>query len=352
MTQTKAESSIIDKKGGILAARVNFDVKTHMPDASDFQVYVNVKSMQRMLEYVKLCSLEIGWLCAVRRISPFQFVIYDTFLFEQEVHSTTTEISPEALAEVGSRLLTNASPEDIQKANDIRGWGHSHVNMDVMPSGQDNQMLKELIDDAKDYFVRLIMNKQGKLKIDIIFNEPRVLVTDVPWQVLIPELDEETATAVENEVREKVKRKYSTGWSGNRSSSGNGSNSSTFHAGGSYRHPMTDEEWDDDDDEEVFRRGWVNQAEKDDEDDDSFNRHEMTPDIRQSIESVESYPEGKLYVDNADQYNKLIEALGMEATNIKVDPGVEDIQSIQEGNDDGQEEEVDSGVEVEVDGNK
>ena len=69
------------------------------------KVYIDIKAMNKMKEYVRQSSLEIGWLGTARRFSN-QIFIDDVFLFKQEVHSTTTEITTEGLNEFAMELLS------------------------------------------------------------------------------------------------------------------------------------------------------------------------------------------------------------------------------------------------------
>ena len=66
-------------------------IKGFMP-----KVYINNNAMNKMQEYIRQCDNEIGWLGCAEKIDG-AYHITDVFLFEQEVHSTTTEITTEGL---------------------------------------------------------------------------------------------------------------------------------------------------------------------------------------------------------------------------------------------------------------
>ena len=68
---------------------------------------------------------EVGWLGLVSR-DPEEntFIVYKILpLPKQEVHATTTEMTPEGLAELMMELIDSGELTATQ-ANDIRFWGH------------------------------------------------------------------------------------------------------------------------------------------------------------------------------------------------------------------------------------
>ena len=55
--------------------------------------------------------------------------------------------------------------------------GHSHVNMGVGPSGQDDSMILEF--KTRDFFIRGIFNKKGDIKMDIYDFKNNIKYLDV-----------------------------------------------------------------------------------------------------------------------------------------------------------------------------
>src|SRR5690606_38028013 len=62
-----------------------------------------------------------------------------------------------------------------------------HVNMGVTPSGQDDLQMKTFKDGGHDWFIRLIANKKGEMKLDIYDYNAGVAYIDVPWMELLSE---------------------------------------------------------------------------------------------------------------------------------------------------------------------
>lgn len=128
------------------------------------KIYIDIKAFNKMKEYIRQSSLEIGWLGTCQKLDN-TYHIDDVFLFRQEVHATTTEITTEGLNEFAMELL---SQEDgINVWNNMKVWGHSHVNMPTSPSGQDDKQIDVFSENAEDFFIRIIANKSGDFRIDL-----------------------------------------------------------------------------------------------------------------------------------------------------------------------------------------
>lgn len=164
-------------------------------------VTISERAMAQMFIYTKEVQDEVGWLGTAFK-NGRDIHIEETFLFDQEVHATTTEITPEGLEKFAMELLS--TPEGASKWNDIKMWGHSHVNMGVTPSGQDDKQMEEFSRIGHDFFVRLICNKKGELRIDVYLYEDGLVFKDVPWKALNNE--NPTLKALEKQMEELKKQ--------------------------------------------------------------------------------------------------------------------------------------------------
>lgn len=113
----------------------------------------------KMRYYIDHSDMEIGWLGYVEKLTNSIYLIEDVFLLKQKVHSTTTEIDPDALASLANDLI-HKGDEGIALYNKIRMWGHSHVNMGTFASGQDDKQMEEFA--TSDFYIRLIGNKKNE----------------------------------------------------------------------------------------------------------------------------------------------------------------------------------------------
>jgi hypothetical protein len=142
-------------------------------------VYISTGALNKMQTYVDECLDEIGWLGTVVEHQPRVYLIEDVYLFDQEVHGATTEITPEGLSSFAEEILQQS--EGIEIWNNLKMWGHSHVNMGVSPSSQDNKQMETFQETGHDWFIRLIANKKGELKLDFYDYKNGVIFTDVRW---------------------------------------------------------------------------------------------------------------------------------------------------------------------------
>lgn len=146
-------------------------------------VFIQADAIAKMQAYVESCPDEIGWLGTAHKHRS-DVVIEDVYLFDQEVHSTTTEITPEGLSQFGEELLQREDVDGMSIWNSLKVWGHSHVNMGVTPSAQDNTQMDTFGNSGHDWFIRIIANKKGELKIDLYDYENGIQYHDLPWEEL------------------------------------------------------------------------------------------------------------------------------------------------------------------------
>ena len=144
------------------------------------KISININAKNKMKEYVRQSDLEIGWLGTSRRVGNV-FYIDDVFLFRQEVHATTTEITTEGLNEFAMELLYEENGVEIW--NNMKLWGHSHVNMTTSPSGQDDKQIEVFAENAEDFFIRIIANKSGDFRIDLYDFTTGVIYEKLPYEI-------------------------------------------------------------------------------------------------------------------------------------------------------------------------
>lgn len=181
-----------------------------------YELYILPQARQKMEVYCDLSEGEIGWLGFVEKFDKQGFLITDCALLKQEVHSTTTEITPEGLLE----FWNSTTPEQQQH---IKLWGHSHVNMGVSPSGQDNDQM-DYFKDNNPWFIRLITNKKREYYIDIYDYENGIKIhMDQADLITYNPGAKELRESIEAEIKEKVTKKetsYSKTYGGSAYSSG------------------------------------------------------------------------------------------------------------------------------------
>jgi hypothetical protein len=110
------------------------------------------------------CPKEVGWMGLAELRPTGNYLIEDIFVPEQEVQAAETDISAHSL----NRLLFQL----VQAGKDptkLLYWGHSHVNMMVSPSIQDEEMIQTFVEGIPEgaFFIRGIYNKSGDSKVDV-----------------------------------------------------------------------------------------------------------------------------------------------------------------------------------------
>ena len=141
-------------------------------------IYINPDALVKMQLFVDGCDDEIGWLGTAYKNKDY-ILIDDVFLFDQDVHSTTTEITPEGLSNFAEELLKQS--DGVEVWNNMKVWGHSHVRMSVSPSGQDNSQMETFSENGHDWFIRIIANKNGAMRVDLYEYTLGIIYNDLTW---------------------------------------------------------------------------------------------------------------------------------------------------------------------------
>jgi proteasome lid subunit RPN8/RPN11 len=170
-----------------------------------YNIYATPEAHKTMQLYTSLCETEIGWMFSVKEIKKKTFLIEKCYLLEQEVNSATTELDPKSLLALWETL----SEEEKQN---IKGWGHSHVNMSPTPSSQDQSQMHYFA-DQNDWFIRIITNQKNEWTVDFFdfVNGLKVSVDEL--EIYHPELDllhETIKKEIEEKVKEKSVKPYNT----------------------------------------------------------------------------------------------------------------------------------------------
>ncbi len=154
-------------------------------------VKISFRAATDMWILTDMVDTEVGWLTTARMVkngASRTIHVDDVYLFKQQVHAATTELTAQGLAELGSRLIQEDQAAGIDpeqwRANNLRGYFHSHVNMEVDPSQQDNDQTLEFRDKYNyPWVLRGIVNKKRKMKLDFYWFEMDMVIHDIDWEV-------------------------------------------------------------------------------------------------------------------------------------------------------------------------
>jgi len=140
-------------------------------------VMFSPESIAAMHHIVSKCGEEVGWFGTVDYIGGIYHVGNIT-IPGQEVNAGTCELTNDGLANLCEDILNEGG--DPTK---VKFWGHSHHNMGVGPSGQDDKQVKELLDGSDDFFIRAICNKSGLMSVSVYNKTENVIFHHVHWSI-------------------------------------------------------------------------------------------------------------------------------------------------------------------------
>jgi hypothetical protein len=181
------------------------------------KIIIQPQAFQDMGILVSEMATEVGWLVTVKRPTENLFLLENVYLFKQGVHAATTEISAAGISDVAAKLIEENPETGVDEVNSLRCWVHSHVNMGVEPSGQDDSQMSLFNENGCEWFLRGIMNKAGMAKFDLFYFKQKYKILDIPWE--IGQLaNPDRVTFWKNEIKDKVTEitygSHTTGTSG------------------------------------------------------------------------------------------------------------------------------------------
>lgn len=161
----------------------------------DFCITFSELAKKKIDLIVALCSKEVGWLGLVTRMDKDIFYVHDVFIPKQEVNAATTEIAPEAISKLENQLWKDKLITMENQGNTgLYLWGHSHVNMGVGPSCQDDAQFKEYYAPKEGtpppFFIRQISNKKDEHGLALYIRdlcERGIVVTNPVYHIDAPE---------------------------------------------------------------------------------------------------------------------------------------------------------------------
>lgn len=168
------------------------------------KVTTTLLAKKKMDMLVDICNEEVGWLGIVKQENRWEFLIEDIFILKQECNPVTTELDPGDQQDLWMRLHADGILRESEQ--DTRGlylWGHSHHNMGVSPSSQDEKQVQAFLKGKPPFLIRVIANKRREYRVDLYMLDDGFTAEEVPLFVLEEE-DAELRAAITAEVKEKV----------------------------------------------------------------------------------------------------------------------------------------------------
>jgi len=163
-------------------------------------VLLTPEAYRKTVALVSEFADEVAWHGRVTRSSENEFTIEDIFVYPQEVTGATVTTDQSAYTEWLYSL-------DDDTFSAIRMQGHSHVNMNVSPSGVDEQHRKKILEQLEGdmFYIFMIWNKSLAV---------HTLIYDMAHNILYENKDIDVKLLIEDgmdefltDAREKVQKR-------------------------------------------------------------------------------------------------------------------------------------------------
>lgn len=157
----------------------NYTPKTSASTKKKIKIYCLPTAWCKMMTLVQKTSTEIAWHMLIEKTSKTSYVISDVLVYPQTVTGATVNTDDTKYA-----LWVNDLPDD--EFNKMRGQGHSHVNMDVSPSGVDTGYYEDLLNTmSKGFYLFMILNKKENMFIQLVDLDANIIyeTNDIVFEI-------------------------------------------------------------------------------------------------------------------------------------------------------------------------
>ena len=140
-----------------------------MSSHKNIQVVIDAAAMEQIRQWTSMAKGEFSCMGSVSDA----LCIEDVTLLKQVCSSSSTELDEEALTQW---LTCHPAPDKI------RAWIHSHGDMRVFWSAQDEETIEALANES--FLISIVVNKRGEERCRLdIFHPVRLTLDPIPLQV-------------------------------------------------------------------------------------------------------------------------------------------------------------------------
>jgi hypothetical protein len=162
-------------------------------------LWIPPKFHQELMFYIHKCDTEVGGYGRIEFVKKDNHIFVDEiYLMPQVVEPAECTLSAEGLALLYEDLIEKGEEDKI---GSINLWWHSHVDMGVSPSGQDEKHISEW---PGNHLVSLIINRSGKMYANLMVRTPVFITGEIEAKVNWFDIDE--AEEFEKDIELKVKK--------------------------------------------------------------------------------------------------------------------------------------------------
>lgn len=232
----------LSKSKTFTTGKINFSTDIGNVDRKATVTFKSVAWL-KMQYLVAVLPGEVGWHFVCRRSDDEddEYIIDDVLLYPQEVSSATVNTDQAAYA-----VWEDGLEDEV--FNNLRGHGHSHVNMGVTPSSTDLDHQDKRLDALGEdmFYLFCIYNKKGDCNWRIFDYKKNVMFETADVEVLV-EGDDGIFDFMES-IDEKVKTKTYTSYTSTKTKTANTTTATTSAttkaSGGVQASPwQTDRSW-------------------------------------------------------------------------------------------------------------
>lgn len=144
------------------------------------KIIFSTQAYLKMLCLTHGTTKEIAWHSTVKREGN-TFNVLDTLCYPQEVTGTTVTTDDKLYSDWMMKLSN-------EEANSIRLQGHSHVNMQVTPSGVDTNYYQTLLQvlPADSFYIFIVMNKRNDMHVLLYDLQKNTLYETKDIEIVLP----------------------------------------------------------------------------------------------------------------------------------------------------------------------
>ena len=155
---------------------------TNINQKVDCCLSISENAYKKMRALVDTSKEEVGWHFLAHKISKAYYEITDVIVFPQKTSAATVTTDDVKY----TKWLIEWDDEIFSQ---IRGHGHSHVNMGVTPSATDIDYQNNMLQNLEDFYIFLIINKRDDIYAVIADAEENVvydckdITVELPYSV-------------------------------------------------------------------------------------------------------------------------------------------------------------------------
>ncbi len=183
--QTKIKEELLKQLDNITLTNTTLKLSVDLEDliketteeVIDPTIYITADAYIKMITLIQEYDTEVAAHFLVRNIDR-QYIIRDVLIFPQ----TVTGITADGV-DIDYQTWLHNIPEEQFK--ELRGHVHSHVEMDVTPSGVDEHYYTGLMSQVPDYYLTMVINKKQDYHIRLYDVTNNILYTELTFKILL-----------------------------------------------------------------------------------------------------------------------------------------------------------------------